>query len=485
MAKITSVIDIGSNSVRLAIFQRTSQFGFSLLFEFKSKVRISEKSYENRGFIQEKPMERTICVLKQFHKIAKDYKSKKILCVATSAVRDAPNKNEFIKKVFTSSGLKVKVLDGKKEAFYAGVACANLCHKKDGIVVDIGGGSTECTLIENGKIQDIVSLNLGTIRLKELFLDKRADKKSIRSFILKEFQKVPKNFKHPNILGVGGTIRCLAKLFMKQNNFGSQIIHGFEMSVKKVLPLIEKIINQREDRLHELGISAYRSDSIQGGLLIFLSLLELFESKEIIACGVGIKEGVFLADCLRNHSCSFPNGINPSLRFIKDSLRRSRMNEVSKNFLRIFFEILEEDFSLRPSHLVFLEIAMDLLELGVSTDFYHNKKHASYRAKYMLNYGYSHQDRGLVALLLEFSDKKLPKEFDLISNFQDPVTLPTIQILSFILAISRLFGLLGGKEVQVEYNLGEVKIFGLKNNFLLKEKISKLSIPKNLSLFLE
>ncbi|EIE29528.1 guanosine pentaphosphate phosphohydrolase, partial [Helicobacter pylori] len=96
MAKITTVIDIGSNSVRLAVFKKTSQFGFYLLFETKSKVRISEGCYAFNGILQEIPMQRAVKALSEFKEIALKYKSKKILCVATSAVRDAPNRLEFV-----------------------------------------------------------------------------------------------------------------------------------------------------------------------------------------------------------------------------------------------------------------------------------------------------------------------------------------------------------------------------------------------------
>lgn len=170
MAKVTSVIDIGSNSARMAIFRKTSRLGFHLIHEIKSKVRISEGCYENGGMLQEIPMQRALFALKEFLDIAKSYKTTKLFCVATSAIRDAPNAKEFLTRVKKECNLHIKVIDGQKEAFYGGVACANLVHKKDGITIDIGGGSTECALIQNGKIIDLISLNIGTIRIKELFL---------------------------------------------------------------------------------------------------------------------------------------------------------------------------------------------------------------------------------------------------------------------------------------------------------------------------
>ncbi len=95
MAKRVAVIDIGSNSVRLAVYEKTSRFAFHLLNESKSRVRLSENAYQNDGNLQELPMQRTIDALKDFLSIIASYKARKTLCVATSALRDAPNKKSF------------------------------------------------------------------------------------------------------------------------------------------------------------------------------------------------------------------------------------------------------------------------------------------------------------------------------------------------------------------------------------------------------
>ncbi len=98
MAKITTIIDIGSNSMRMVVFKKTSHFAFHLINETKSKVKISENSYQNNGLLQEIPMMRAFNAMESFLNIAKNLKSRKILCVATSALRDAPNKSVFCRK---------------------------------------------------------------------------------------------------------------------------------------------------------------------------------------------------------------------------------------------------------------------------------------------------------------------------------------------------------------------------------------------------
>ena len=483
MAKITSVIDIGSNSVRMAIFKKTSRFGFNLIYEIKSKVRISEGSYENNGVLQKEPIDRTISVLKDFYQITKDYKSKKLFCVATSAVRDAPNRQEFVQLVKKQCNIQIKVLDGKKEAFFGGIACANLSHLKDGIMIDIGGGSTECVLIEKGRLKEMISLNIGTIRLKELFLDKKCSLKEMSLFIENEIAKIPASFKHENIFGVGGTIRALTKLIIKQSGDIVNMVHGFEIDIKKYSDLIQKIIKAKEEKLIEMGISEERLDNIQGGLLILSLLISTFKAKKITTCGVGIREGVFLADLLRYHHHQFPPNINPSIHFIKDTFPVSKNFPTIKKYALNFFNAIQEDFALEESYATILKTTAALLQTGVMIDFYQANNHASYMAKYMLTYGISHQDRAHIALLLEFSEKKLPKDSDL-ARYNITNNLSTLQVLSYILAISQILATSKQKEILWEYQNRILKFYGLKSHFLLREKISKVAIPKNLSVII-
>ncbi|MBN2896505.1 MAG: Ppx/GppA family phosphatase, partial [Campylobacterales bacterium] len=120
MAKRTAVIDIGSNSVRMVIFERTSRFGFHLLCEEKSSVRISQGMYDHGTMLQEAAIQRAVGALEDFLHITKSYKVRKTFCVATSAVRDAVNKNDFLQRVRSRLGLNIKVIDGSKEAYYGG-----------------------------------------------------------------------------------------------------------------------------------------------------------------------------------------------------------------------------------------------------------------------------------------------------------------------------------------------------------------------------
>ena len=208
MSKVTTIIDIGSNSMRMVVLQKSSRFAFNLINETKSKVKISEGCYENSGNLQEIPMQRAYESLKSFLNISNALKSRKIICVATSALRDAPNSSVFISRIKKDLGLNIKVIDGEKEAYYGGVAALNLLHDNSFVTIDIGGGSTEFCFVKNGKIEKSISLNIGTVRIKELYFNKD-NIEGARKYILEELKTID--------VGNLTPIEALNKLYELQN----------------------------------------------------------------------------------------------------------------------------------------------------------------------------------------------------------------------------------------------------------------------------
>ena len=406
MAKITTVIDIGSNSARMAVFQKTSRFGFYLLREEKSKVRISEGAYEHNGELQDFAIKRALNALKEFLLISKSLKARKILCVATSAVRDAPNKSEFISLVKKELGLNIRVIDGEKEAFFGGVAAANLLYEKSGVTIDIGGGSTEFAFIQNKKIENTISLKLGTVRLKELFFD-RNDIEGARIYIKNELQKLGVLFNHKTIFGIGGTIRALSKVIMKKIDYPIDILHGFTYEFEKHISFLEKMLKMSETELLKVGVKPERFDVIRPGTLIFIEAIKYLKGQNLITSGVGVREGVFLSDLLRNHNHRFPDNFNPSVRTIIDVYQiDKKLSSYETKIALNVFDLLKEDFKLDDSYKMHLTYAIKLSRAGELIDFYEAHKHTDYILLNSLHYGFRHCDRLLISKIIRFHKRK-------------------------------------------------------------------------------
>ncbi|MDA3966753.1 MULTISPECIES: Ppx/GppA phosphatase family protein [Helicobacter] len=475
MAKITAVIDIGSNSARMAIFEKTSHFGFHLIYETKSKVRISENSYQNNGYLQKEPISRTIDALQDFLNIAKYHKARKIFCVATSAVRDAPNKNILLAEA-RKIGLNIKVINGESEAYFGAIAALNLLHFNDGITIDIGGGSTECALIKEGKIIDKISLNLGTIRLKELFFDK-LDYNGAYKFVKDSLSQLPEHFKHKRVFAIGGTARALSKAILKHTKYPLNSLHGFSYPFLEHHLFFESICTSSQKNLTKLGIKEDRLDSIQGGTLIFHLALNKFGAIEVITSGVGIREGVFLNDLLRNSDGRFPKNFNPSVRNIKDRFIKNK--EKSKHTKLIMTKLLKtmQNTEIQPFY-KHLFIASELSDIGISLNFYEKNHHGGYIVFNALNYALSHQDRLLIATLIKYINKKIPS----ILEYEE--LLPSSKILNILVFLLSLSDVLSyaknPKLINITTNedsLSTTINIQMEDSYITKEKLNKLNIP--------
>ncbi len=289
-----AVIDIGSNSVRLVIYQQKSNNEFSLIHEEKSKVRLGEGAYLAHGYLQPNAIKRAYKTLNDFSNTLKKYPISQTLSIATSALRDAPNKLEFIELIQKELNINIKVIDGHQEAKYGAIAAINLLPISSGITIDIGGGSSDLALIKDRKIVDTFTLDLGTVRLKELFSSSKNCLKETQEYIDKAISTLPKHFKEDCAIGIGGTARTLSKAIIKFQGQEDKTLHSFRYNVESYEEFFTKIIKSNKNLHTELYISRNRLDTIKEGTLIWKSILKKIDAKRVISSAVGVREGVYL-----------------------------------------------------------------------------------------------------------------------------------------------------------------------------------------------
>ncbi len=476
MAKRVSVIDIGSNSIRMVIYEKTSRFAFHLLHEAKSKVRISENAYKHDGVLQKIPMQRTFNALENFLKISESFKVKKTFCVATSALRDAPNQKEFIDTVRTQLKLNIKVISGEKEAYYGAIACANLLpEQKNALSIDIGGGSTEISFIDKKDVLHTQSLKLGTVRLKELFFDKD-DIEGAKEYINQELDKIPFQ-EFESLIGIGGTFRAISASIQKLNSYPLNKLHGYEFTHQTFENMIDKILAATPKKLEKLFIESNRFDVIKPGALILKMLISRLSLKNVITSGVGVREGVYLADLLRNSKHKFPVNYNTSVHYILDAHLHDK--QFSNNLAKLtknIFDITHKYFNIDPSLRNKLSIAAKLYPTGSNIHFYSKNKHSYYIAQTALEYGFSHKDIVLISTLMKYAKKKLPSE-DHITKYKE--LLPSqdnLNALSFILSLSII--LLSHRPKNIDFTLsfdnGTLIVESGSNLYIAQDTVEKL-----------
>lgn len=486
MSKVTTIIDIGSNSMRMVVLQKSSRFAFSLINETKSRVKISEGCYENDGNLQEIPMQRAYESLKSFLNISNALKSRKIICVATSALRDAPNSNIFISKIRKDLGLNIKVIDGEKEAYYGGVAALNLLHDDTFVTVDIGGGSTEFCFVNKGKVEKSISLNIGTVRIKELYFNKN-DVDGAKKYILDNLKKIldlditiPKK-----VVGIGGSIRALSKIVMAKNQYPLDILHGYIYQVKDEISLFDRISRAKNNEdLKSFGVKKDRFDTIKEGAFIFKTILDELKIDEVVTSGVGVREGAYLTDLLRNSNHKFPENFNISVRSLLD---RFQIDEKQSAYLgnnaKKIFDVLKPMHNLDNKFRSLLVISSKLHSIGSTLNFYKSNDNAFDFILNGLNYDFLHTSRVVVAHTIKFSKKSLPSRNDILKYEDLLPSLEVMQWMSFMISLNIAINQdLSRPKVEYVLNDDTLQITLLNKSFLIESNIEKLESPEDLNI---
>lgn len=298
-----AVIDLGSNSIRMSIFEINPDKSFCQVGNYRKMVKLSEGMNEDMT-LQPEPQLRTVNAILEFRQIMQKESVTKVRCVATAAMRKAKNGKEFADTVKDISGIEIEIIDGETEAALDCLAISKTLGIQRGIICDIGGGSTEFIAISDGAmIKPAISKPMGSRSITEMFLSAGENDSAIeeaKAYIEKHVEELPwlDMMQGVPIVGIGGTLRSFAKYHM--NDQSATAIDRHEISSADADALIEKIMSAScEERCNMPGIGKERGDIIVGGLLPFMELKKLIDSPLLIVADVGIREGI-LFETLNN-----------------------------------------------------------------------------------------------------------------------------------------------------------------------------------------
>ncbi len=297
-----AAIDIGTNTVLLLVAE-VNNGRLKVLREEQRMPRLG-KGVDVRGSISDEAAAKVIEVLKEYKSIiSKEYREViETIVTATSAVRDASNRKQFLDKVEKETGLKVNVLSGKDEAestFSGALTVFESDSKGDVFVLDIGGGSTEVALGRNGTLVDAYSFDMGCVRFTERFLQQdppfqeqiRQCRDAVES-MLDTYKFKPK--KKVQAVGVAGTMTSLAAMDLQIDEYDPRHMNGRVIVREKLKKGIEVFSLHTHQQLLELSpkVLKGREDIFLAGLLILEGFLNYFGLEEIIVSTGGIRHGI-------------------------------------------------------------------------------------------------------------------------------------------------------------------------------------------------
>ncbi|ATW26999.1 Ppx/GppA phosphatase family protein [Candidatus Formimonas warabiya] len=284
-----AVVDIGTNTLRMLI-GTVHEGKVSVHAQFIEEPRLGVGI--TKGELTPEAVDRTVQALEKFQRITRDYRVKDVAVVATSAVRDAANKQEFTELVFEKTGWQVEILSGKEEAAYSfsGAVATIPFGRGIPVVIDIGGGSTEIIYAAEGEVKGS-SVNVGAVRLAE----SRLSPQQLKEKLFPGLEGIRDLGGNPCPIGVGGTATTAAAIHYGIEKYSRPAVQGKIVTLpdlRRQKSRLEKMT--LEERKRVPGLSPQRADIIVPGLEILVTVLEMLGSESITVSDAGILDGLLL-----------------------------------------------------------------------------------------------------------------------------------------------------------------------------------------------
>ena len=302
MTNIAS-IDIGSNTARLLILESTGDQKFNLLVSKRNITRLGE-GIDAQGKLTEHRMQTTLKVLSRFRQICLENGDPPLFAVATSAVREASNGQEFVRLAKKETGIDIKIITWEEEARLTleGVYWKIPHENRRVITFDIGGGSTEFILSEGENIKGFCSTSLGVVRLTEKFITQHpVDEKeyhSLQNHLQDELQTVKNKlsaFLPELLIGTAGTVTTLAALKENIYPYDPEKIHGSTFSRPEAESILDDLKGKSlSQRLLLKPMEPGREDLIIAGTAIVLETMRAFGCEILTVSEYSLREGLIL-----------------------------------------------------------------------------------------------------------------------------------------------------------------------------------------------
>jgi exopolyphosphatase/guanosine-5'-triphosphate,3'-diphosphate pyrophosphatase len=301
MKKFAS-IDIGSNTVRLLIMEADDAGSFKEVNSERIICRLGEGINSENKILPHR-MDLTLDVLQRFSDQCKEYGDIPIRVVATSAVREASNRDEFVRLAKEQAGLNVEVISWEEEAQLTveGVFW-KLPSSGKTLIFDIGGGSTEFIFSEDRQVLASVGTSLGVVRLTEQFISQHPvdtrEYQNLKNHIREQLDRVHFRLgesKPEKLIGTAGTVTTLAAMDCNLFPYDPEKIHGLVLPLNNIRHLFENLKSKSlEQRLKIPSLEQGREDLIIAGTTLVLEIMEVFHCSHLTVSEYSLREGILL-----------------------------------------------------------------------------------------------------------------------------------------------------------------------------------------------
>lgn len=296
-------IDIGTLTCRLLIADLPANNRLNELCSERRILRLGE-GVDHSKRLKREAVDRVIQCLKDWRATVERYRVDAQVAVATSAVRDAANKQEFLNRVISEAGLEVEILSGEEEArrTMLGIRSGLPEDIKDVLALDIGGGSTEFILARQGQPPVVDSIDIGVVRLSERLLHHdpptRHEIEQARAWIRRETTVVLAAMPRGTgltFVGTAGTVTSLAAMALQLPTYDAAKIHNYRLGLNTITDLEQHLLSRsKAARIGMPGLEKNREDVIAAGAIILRTVMDILGERECLVSDRGLREGVLI-----------------------------------------------------------------------------------------------------------------------------------------------------------------------------------------------
>ncbi|GAA0359476.1 exopolyphosphatase [Alkalibacterium iburiense] len=416
------LLDIGSNTIRLVVFEMDESHSIYELQNIKTPARLVQYLDEDRN-MSEEGITVLINVLRSFTEIAERYSIHKSRAIATAAIRQSANRDAILERVEQELGLTLEILPEEKEAYYGNYAVRYTMDVMDGISIDIGGGSTELTYFKDKEVKESISFPFGAVSLQKQFFDgknhndKNAIKKA-RQWVSDQFHsldwlvkaKVP-------LVGIGGSARNYAEIHQRQVDYPIAGIHEYQMNVKELNQTFSLLESSSMEELSDLdGLSEDRRDIIIPAGIVFTELMKAMKSKAFIISNRGLREGIMIEEINKKNPDAY-DLYGVKRQTVQRLFKQYNIRPISAHQRIILADRLiallteKSVLNVEQNELDLLHYGATLYYLGSYIEDDSKSQHTFYIISNSNLHGFTHQDRVRLALMASYKNRSLFKQY--------------------------------------------------------------------------
>ncbi|HYA10660.1 MAG TPA: Ppx/GppA phosphatase family protein [Thermoplasmata archaeon] len=379
------VIDVGSNTARCVVFEASPGGTVHPVYETKESPRLGLET-EPDGSLSEAATARGVHAVRRFGRTVRQLGVRKVIGVATSAARDAPNGPAFVQEVERATAVRLKILSGTEEARYAYLGVAGTLELRNDLVCDLGGGSLQLAEVRDGALRNSVSLPLGVLRLSRRFLEhdppKRREREQLRDHARAAIRSAVEALggHHDRLVAVGGTVRGLARASIDITEFPVRRVHGYRLYDRAIEALDELLGEMPANKRRAVpGIGSDRADVVLAGITVFQELDRALGVDHVLVSGAGIREGIALEAIRADLPASAEDLVDRSVAaasgaFGFDLERAHEVGEVADRL----FGLLAGRYGWGRSERLALRAAAGMHDAGVAVDLWNHPQHSAY-----------------------------------------------------------------------------------------------------------